>query len=110
MSKASVRLERLFTEIAVKLPWAADFLNWLRTPKNAIVRLPVAFLLILGGIFSFLPLLGIWMLPLGLLILAIDVVVLQEPVTRWIIIAKRKFSEIWRWLKTAWQNMRRWWS
>lgn len=101
MSKASMRLERLFAQITIKLPWSAKFLNWLRNPKNAIVRIPVAILLILGGIFSFLPLLGIWMLPLGFILLANDIVWLQEPVTKWIIIAKRKIIE-------AWRNMRRW--
>ena len=32
----------------------------------------------LGGIFSFLPLLGVWMLPLGLLLIAQDVPFLQK--------------------------------
>ena len=36
-------------------------------------------LLIFGGIFSFLPVLGLWMLPLGLLLFAQDVPVLQKP-------------------------------
>lgn len=103
MTKAQIRLERLFAKIAVKLPWTADFLNWLRTPKNALIRVPVAFLLILGGVFSFLPLLGFWMLPLGLILLAIDVVILQEPVTRAVIIGQRKLSEVWR-------KIRRWWA
>jgi hypothetical protein len=35
-------------------------------------------LLILGGIFSVLPVLGIWMLPLGLILLAEDVPVLRR--------------------------------
>jgi hypothetical protein len=34
-------------------------------------------LLILGGLLSFLPILGIWMLPLGLLLLAEDLPVLR---------------------------------
>lgn len=103
MTKAEIRLERLFSEIITKLPWTAGTVNWLRTPKNAIVRIPVAILLILGGIFSFLPLLGLWMLPLGLILLAIDVIFLQEPVTKAIVIAKRKIPQ---W----WNNMRRWWA
>ena len=35
----------------------------------AIVGVPVGILLIAGGFFSFLPVLGVWMLPLGLWIL-----------------------------------------
>jgi hypothetical protein len=33
-------------------------------------RIPLAILLIFGGIFSFLPVLGLWMLPLGLVLFA----------------------------------------
>ncbi|WP_421723807.1 hypothetical protein [Bauldia sp.] len=32
----------------------------------------IAALLIVGGLFGFLPVLGFWMLPLGFLILAVD--------------------------------------
>ena len=45
-------------------------IRWLRKPSSFAVRLVVALLLILGGIFSFLPVLGLWMLPLGLLFIA----------------------------------------
>jgi hypothetical protein len=39
---------------------------------------PAGLLLILGGLLSFLPILGIWMLPLGLLLLAEDLPVLRS--------------------------------
>jgi len=39
-------------------------------------------LLIVGGIFSFLPVLGLWMLLLGLLLFAQDVPILQKPMAR----------------------------
>ena len=45
-----------------------------------IARLPVAFLLVLGGCFSFLPVLGVWMLPLGLMLLAVDVPLIRPTV------------------------------
>ena len=45
------------------------------------IRLPVAILFILGGFLSFLPILGFWMLPLGLLLLAIDLPALRPFVT-----------------------------
>jgi hypothetical protein len=51
----------------------------LRKPSSFAVRLVVALLLILGGIFSYLPVLGLWMLPLGLLFIALDVTLLQKP-------------------------------
>lgn len=95
MTKASERLDRTFDKIAAKLPWAAGVIGWVRNPKNIWIRLPVALLLIVGSIFSFLPLLGLWMLPVGLLLLAIDLVFLQDPVTRWVIIVQRKW-QTWR--------------
>jgi hypothetical protein len=42
----------------------------------------VAVLSIVGGVFSFLPMLGLWILPLGLLLLAHDVPFLRKPVGR----------------------------
>ena len=47
-------------------------------PGQPFVRIALGILLILGGIFSILPVLGIWMLPLGLAILAIDVPVARR--------------------------------
>lgn len=41
-------------------------------PKTRIMRLFLGALLIIGGVFSFLPILGIWMIPLGLIFLAVD--------------------------------------
>lgn len=46
----------------------------------------------IGGILSFLPVLGIWMLPLGLILLAIDLPILQRPVGHTIIVGQRKWS------------------
>ena len=57
----------------------SQFIRWLRVPSSFAARLVIAMLLILGGIFSFLPVLGIWMLPLGLLLIAQVVPLLQKP-------------------------------
>jgi uncharacterized protein YqgC (DUF456 family) len=59
---------------------------WLREPSRRLVRFGAAILLILGGIFSILPVLGIWMLPLGLALLAEDAPGLKpqlERAARW---------------------------
>jgi hypothetical protein len=56
--------------------------RWLRQPQSRIVRIPSAALLTLGGVFSFLPVLGIWMLPLGLILVAVDVPVMRPPLAR----------------------------
>ena len=74
-------LDRHFAWFEDKLPpWPAKFVAWLRRPSSRYVRIPLAILLIVGGIFSFLPVLGLWMLPLGLLLFAQDVPVRQS---RW---------------------------
>ena len=41
-------------------------------PKSPLARVALGVLLMLGGVFAFLPVLGLWMIPLGLLVLAID--------------------------------------
>lgn len=46
------------------------------------MRIPLAILLIVGGIFSFLPVFGLWMLPFGLLLFAQDVPILQKPMAQ----------------------------
>jgi len=43
-------------------------------PGNRIVRLTLGVLLIIGGgVFGFLPVLGYWMVPVGFLVLATDI-------------------------------------
>lgn len=51
-------------------------------------------LLMLGGIFSILPFLGLWMLPLGLLLIAYDVPFLQKPVGRFTLWAIQKWAAL----------------
>jgi hypothetical protein len=43
-----------------------------RIPAHPIVRKLMGLALVFGGIFSFLPVLGVWMLPLGFIMLSID--------------------------------------
>jgi hypothetical protein len=75
------RLDRKIDQIADGLPESAGgFLRWLKSPSSRWVRIPVALLLIAGGIVGFLPILGFWMIPLGLLFLAQDVPFLQRPI------------------------------
>jgi hypothetical protein len=56
--------------------------RWMRRPSSTIVRIPVAVLLIGGGMLSFLPVFGLWMLPLGLVLIAQDVSILRPPLAR----------------------------
>jgi len=80
--KNDFRLRRQFDQIERTVPRpVARFINWLRRPGVQLVRVPLGLVLIVGGVLSFLPFLGLWMLPLGLLILALDVRLLRGPVT-----------------------------
>jgi len=55
-------------------------------PGSAIARIAVGILLILGGCVGFLPVLGFWMVPLGLVVLSIDLPFAR----RW-----RRRAEVW---------------
>ncbi|MBR1147444.1 hypothetical protein JQ567_29560 [Bradyrhizobium sp. AUGA SZCCT0431] len=95
MSKESqMELDRHFAWFEAKLPAGpARFVGWLRKPSSRYVRIPIAILLILGGIFSILPVLGLWMLPLGLLLFAQDVPFLQTPMAKLLGWIERKWIE-----------------
>lgn len=85
-------LRRAFRRFEQEVPPSfGRALRWLRHPRSRGIRLPVGALLVLGGIFSILPGLGIWMLPLGLLLLAGDVPILRRPVARFTI----RTAELW---------------
>lgn len=51
------------------------------------LRVLVGFLLVVGGIFGFLPVLGFWMIPLGLLVVFFEV----------------------PWVRGLWRRSRAWW-
>jgi hypothetical protein len=92
MSNADMRLHRQFDRIGRQVPATRKLLDWIRRPHMHLVRIPVAILLILGGIFSFLPILGLWMLPLGLMVLAVDIPALRRPVGNLLVRGQRRLS------------------
>lgn len=53
-------------------------------PRSRLLRIAIGVLLMIGGLFSILPVFGLWMIPLGLLILSIDI----PRVRRW----RRRFA------------------
>jgi hypothetical protein len=69
------RLEALIGRLPSRL---GGTVSYLLKPSSRWVRLPAGALLIVGGVLSFLPVLGIWMLPLGLALLAEDVPALRS--------------------------------
>jgi hypothetical protein len=96
-------LRRAFKHLEHEVPDSiARQIRNLRHPHARWVRIPAGVLLILGGVFSILPVLGIWMLPLGLLLIAYDVPILRRPVGRFTIWAARKWAAIKQWLVQRW--------
>jgi hypothetical protein len=92
-------LRRAFRHLEQELPArVARTMRSLRHPDARWVRLPVGVLLILGGVFSILPFLGLWMLPLGLLLIATDVPFLRRPIGRFTIYSAKRWASFRVWL------------
>ncbi|HSU98882.1 MAG TPA: hypothetical protein VLI91_02135 [Roseiarcus sp.] len=69
------RLRRLLRRLPSRMQAVT---RWLRKPASRWARIPAGILLILGGCLAILPLFGLWMLPLGLMLLADDVPALRR--------------------------------
>jgi hypothetical protein len=65
-----LRIERLIDRLPNSV---RSTIRWLRRPSSRRVRVPAGVLLIGGSFLSILPFFGLWMLPLGLMLLAEDV-------------------------------------
>lgn len=98
MSPTDRRFARQFEVLSRLIPRLRGPITFLRAKRWLIIRLPLALILIFGGIFSILPFLGIWMLPLGLLLLAVDLPPLRGPISALMIRARRRI-DLWgrRW-------------
>ncbi|MES2143183.1 MAG: hypothetical protein V4516_02230 [Pseudomonadota bacterium] len=95
---AAERLKRQFDRFRRRIPALDLWIVWLQARRTRLIRFPLAVILMVGGVFSFLPVLGIWMLPLGLMLLAVDLPFLRGPVAGAIVRLRRR-ARIWR----------RWW-
>jgi hypothetical protein len=97
------RLERQWRRLKRGLPRSlARGLGWLRERRARRVRIPVGILLIVAGLLGFLPILGFWMVPLGLLLLAQDVPFLKRPAGRVLV----WFNRTWQIWKRRWRGTR----
>jgi hypothetical protein len=52
-------------------------------PQHRLTRIGLGLVLILGGLLWFLPILGLWMLPLGLMVLSVDFPTVRRFRRRW---------------------------
>jgi hypothetical protein len=99
MTRRERRFKRQFDALERMVPGSKGVFGNLRSNRWLPVRLPLALLLIVGGLVSFLPVLGIWMLPLGLLLLAVDLPFLRGPISAFLIrvrVALRRLARRWR--------------
>jgi hypothetical protein len=67
-------------------------------PGHPLLRIILGIALIIGGILGFLPVLGFWMIPLGLAVLSVDL----PPVRRF-----RRNATVWigSWLQRRWPGL-----
>jgi hypothetical protein len=81
MSRQSAdTLDACLDQFASRLPaWAGSLVRWITAPSAGLIRIPLGTVLIAGGIIGFLPILGFWMVPLGLAVIARDIPFLRPP-------------------------------
>jgi hypothetical protein len=72
-------------------------------PRSRVARLVIGIALVIGGVVGFLPILGFWMIPLGLLVLSVDLPVVRRwrrelgvRLGRWLKELKEKYPALWR--------------
>ena len=103
--RQNLRLNRQIRALTGRIPVLRPFLIGLQRRRWALVRLPLGLALVAGGLLSFLPVLGIWMLPLGLILLAMDLPLLRPMVSAMLIRSRRRLS-LWHRRWTGWRQRR----
>jgi hypothetical protein len=86
------RLVHLIKRLPLRMQTAV---HWLRRPSSRWARLPAGVLLVFGGLLSILPILGLWMLPLGLALLAEDAPPLRRARGRILDWLERRYPKLW---------------
>ena len=98
------RLQRLRGE---NDPWMSDSRKsqsvrigsyTLPLPRSRLLRIVIGVLLMIGGLFAFLPLLGVWMIPLGMLVLSIDVPIVRRWRRRFAVWLNRRYPKVAAWV------------
>jgi hypothetical protein len=69
-------------------------------PGHPFLRIGLGVVLVIGGIFGFLPVLGFWMIPLGLIVLSVDF----PPIRR---LRRRATVRFGYWLEKRWPQLAR---
>jgi hypothetical protein len=89
------RLHRQVDALKRGVPGSGLFVDAMMQDRMRLVRLPLGVLLVLGSGLAILPVFGLWMLPAGLILLAVDIPLLRPRVSAAIIRGRRKIA-IWR--------------
>ncbi|MBY0508945.1 MAG: hypothetical protein K2P94_02225 [Rhodospirillaceae bacterium] len=63
-------------------------------PRSRAARIAIGVLLVGGGLVGFLPILGFWMVPMGLTVLAIDIPVVRRFTRKVTVGAKRLWHKL----------------
>jgi hypothetical protein len=89
------RLEALIERLPKRIRAAV---RAMRQPSGRWLRIPAGLLLIIGGILAILPIFGLWMIPIGLILLADDVPLLRSWRSRMLDWVERRHPE---WLESG---------
>ena len=73
------RLHNLIDRLPTRF---SNWTRWLLKPESRWARLPAGILLICGGFLGMLPVLGFWMAPLGIILLAEDLPFVRRALVR----------------------------
>ncbi len=84
------RLDRQLAALSRAVPRLGPPLRIVRGRWGALLRFPLALGLIAGSVLAILPVFGLWMLPAGLILLAIDLPVLRPAVAAAIVRLRRR--------------------
>jgi len=89
------RFECQIAALVSRFPMLRRLVSGIQGRPWVLLRVPLGILLLGGGLLAVLPVFGLWMIPLGLLVLAMDLPVLRPFVSALVIRIRRKWT-LWR--------------
>ncbi|MCA2012890.1 hypothetical protein LCM17_15440 [Cereibacter sphaeroides] len=85
MTRDHRRFDRQLDRLGRSLPGMDGPMRGLTAPGRWWLRAPIAVLFLIGGFLGFLPVLGFWMIPVGLVLLAVDLPGIRPIVARFLV-------------------------
>jgi hypothetical protein len=89
VSDRNDQMRRQIEALGRDAPALAGVLQSVLTGRLRWVRVPLGLLFVLGGFLAILPVFGLWMIPVGLVLLALDIPQLQPAVVSMLIRGRR---------------------